>query len=82
MNIRTLLVAAVLVAVPAFGAAQSTKNLDKKLKIHPRRLAFNNKDGRHQPRIQSRKDRHHTRKTVRKVTHQLATPHKPNKKSN
>ena len=76
MNIRTLLTAAVL-GFAVLGTAQSTKNIEDKLKVHPRRLAFNNKDGRHQPRLLGKKDRHKTRAAVRTVTHKVTTPHKP-----
>ncbi len=88
MNIRTLLSAvAVLavVAVPTLGVAQRRLHVDpdhfkvdkNKAKVRPRSLAFNNKDGRHQPRLQGRKDRHKTRKGVRSVTHKLTAPHHP-----
>lgn len=82
MNTRNVLCAAIL-AMAALGSAQRRLHVDldhfkvdsHKTSVHPRRLAFNNKDGRHQPRVMSKKNRHSTRKSVRKVTHHLTAPH-------
>ena len=90
MSIRNLLgaaLAASLLAVPAFAAAQRQLHIDKdhfkvdtrKAAVHPRRLAVNTKDGRHQPRVLGKKNRHTVRKNVRGVTHHLTTPHHPKK---
>ncbi len=78
--------------LPSLGAAQAhLPNLKDRLKVHkerlprpshrlavvhPRRLAVDQKDGRHQPRLLGKKDRHKTRREIRKVTHKLTAPHK------
>jgi hypothetical protein len=92
MNVRSLLCALALTAIPTLGLAQAhLPDLKDKLKIHqerlphpshrllvihPRRLAVPQKGGRRQIRIMSNKRRHDFRKGVRKVTHHLTAPHR------
>ena len=91
-TLLSLFAVAALTIVPALGSAQRQLHIDpdhfkvdknkakvkkRQVTVHPRRLAFNNKDGRHQIRVQKRSARHRTRKDVRKVTHHLTTPHHP-----
>lgn len=81
MKISTFLFAALGLA--ALGTAQRSLHVDPdhfkvdkhKADVHPRRLAFNNKDGRHQPRVVGKKNRHGARQDVRSVTHHLTTHH-------
>lgn len=93
MNVRSLLCAIALSAIPALGLAQAhLPNLKDRLKIHkerlprpshrllvihPRRLAIPQKGGRRQIRIMSNKRRHDFRKGVRRITHHLTAPHHP-----
>lgn len=89
--VNALAVLAVVVA-PVLGSAQAhLPNLKDKLKVHKerlprpshrlynvhgRRFAISQSDGKHQPRLLGRKDRHNTRKSIRGVTHHLTAPHK------
>lgn len=93
MKLLTLLAAFGIAALPVFGAAQAhLPNLKDRLKVHkerlprpshrlytvhPRRLAVNQKGGRRQIRVLSKKQHHNGRKSVRSVTHHLTAPHHP-----
>ena len=84
-TLLSVLAVSALASLPVFGAAQRSLHIDpdhfkvhpRQAAVHPRRLAFNNKDGRHQPRVLSHHNRHVVRKNVRGVTHHLTAPHHP-----